>query len=59
MSEDLKTPKEGATAKLRKLYNEILERPFSSELLDILKKKPEEPEHPQKKIAKDGNDAEL
>lgn len=60
MSEKLKVPQKGATERLRKLYNEILERPFSSELLEILKKKPQVPEeHPKKKIAKSESDAEI
>jgi hypothetical protein len=55
----LKTPKPGATTRLRELYKEIAERPFSSELVDILKKKPKYSEQPKKKIAKGKNDAEL
>ena len=57
--EKLKKPKPGATKRLRELYQEILNRPFSSELIDVLKKKPKTSEQDKKKIAKDNSDAEL
>lgn len=59
MSKKYKSPKAGATERLRKLYFEILERPFSEELLQSLRKKPEVSESPKKKVAKGKFDAEI
>lgn len=55
----LKKPKPGASKRIEKLYQEILERPFSSKLIDILKKKPATSKQDKKKSAKNRNESEL
>lgn len=55
----LKTPKPGAGKRLAELYWEIRKRPFSKELIDALKKKPEADDVPKKKIAKSDHEADL
>ncbi len=54
-----KRPKPGATKRLRELYRDILNRPFSQELVDVLKEKSRTSEQDKKKIAKGNRDAEL
>jgi hypothetical protein len=55
----LKTPKEGAGKRLRELYYEIRNQPFSKELIDALRKKPEASKVPDKKSAKGDREADV
>lgn len=43
MDKKLKTPKPNGSERLKELYQEILERPFSPELGEVLRKKPGSP----------------
>jgi hypothetical protein len=41
MNKKLKIPTPDASKRIKNLYQEILERPFSPELVEVLKKRPE------------------
>ena len=60
MNKKLKTPKPSASKRLKELYQEIVERPFSPELSEVLRKKPGSPAtQEKKKIAKGTSESEL